>query len=43
MIDIGGRLTESEIDVVPLRASASVIVTGSVFTPLAVPADTVAL
>ncbi len=38
MIDIGGRLTDSTIDVVPVRASASVIVTGSVFAPLAVSA-----
>jgi hypothetical protein len=42
MIDIGSRLTDSEIEVVPVRASASLIVTGSVFAPLAVLASTVA-
>jgi hypothetical protein len=43
MIDSGGRLTDNAIEADPVRASASVIVTGSVFAPLAVPAATVAL
>ena len=43
MIDSGGRLIDSEIEVEPVRASASVIVTGSAFAPLSVPAATVAL